>query len=36
VTTTLGILTSMFTATVMVRYMIGLWYARNRPSKLPL
>lgn len=36
VTTSLGILTSMFTATVMVRYMIGLWYARNRPSKLPL
>ncbi|MFY8106520.1 MAG: protein translocase subunit SecD [Elstera sp.] len=36
VTTSLGILTSMFTATVMVRYMIGLWYARNRPSKLPM
>ncbi len=36
VTTTLGILTSMFTATVMVRYMMSLWYARNRPSKLPM
>jgi len=32
----LGILTSIITAVTMTRMMIGLWYARGRPSKLPI
>ena len=32
----LGILTSIITAVTMTRMMIGLWYARFRPSKLPI
>jgi protein-export membrane protein SecD len=32
----LGILTSIITAVTMTRMMIGLWYARFRPTKLPI
>lgn len=34
VTTGIGILTSMFTATVIVRYLVANWYHRRRPTKL--
>jgi len=36
VTISLGILTSMFTATVLVRLMMGLWYRSRRPKLLPV
>ncbi len=36
VTISLGILTSMFTATVLVRLMMGLWYRARRPKLLPV
>ena len=36
VTISLGILTSMFTATVVVRMMMGLWYRSRRPKLLPV
>ncbi len=36
VTISLGILTSMFTATVLVRLMISAWYRRTRPKTLPV
>ena len=32
----LGILTSIITAVTMTRMMIALWYARSRPTKLPI
>jgi len=34
VTISLGILTSMFTATLVVRYMVAHWYATHRPKDL--
>jgi len=36
VTISLGILTSMFTAIVVVRWMISLWLRRRRPAALPV
>jgi protein-export membrane protein SecD len=36
ITITVGILTSMFTATVVARLLMVLWYARNRPQALPV
>jgi protein-export membrane protein SecD len=36
ITITVGILTSMFTATVVARLMMVKWYARNRPQALPV
>ncbi len=34
VTISLGIITSMFTATLLVRWMTSEWYRRNRPARL--
>ena len=34
VTISLGIITSMFTATVLVRLMMSIWYRRRRPQML--
>jgi SecD/SecF fusion protein len=36
VTISLGIITSMFTAIVVVRWMITLWLRRRRPAALPV
>ena len=32
----LGIVTSIVTAVTMTRMMIGLWYHRGRPKKMPI
>ena len=36
VTLAIGILTSMFTATLVTRVVVLLWYRRTRPAVLPL
>jgi protein-export membrane protein SecD len=36
VTISLGILTSMFTAIVVVRWLISVWLRRRRPAALPV
>lgn len=36
VTTSLGIITSMFTATLVARLLTALWYKRRRPKELPV
>jgi preprotein translocase subunit SecD len=36
VTITVGILTSMFTATMLARLLISRWYVRTRPAELPV
>lgn len=36
VTTSLGILTSMFTATVVARLLTAIWYKRTRSKELPV
>jgi len=36
ITITVGIVTSMFTATVLARLMMVTWYARMRPQTLPV
>jgi protein-export membrane protein SecD len=36
VTISIGILTSMLTATLLVRFLIMLWYQRRRPKLLPV
>jgi preprotein translocase subunit SecD len=36
ITITVGIITSMFTATVVARLMMVKWYGRNRPQFLPV
>jgi preprotein translocase subunit SecD len=36
VTITVGIVTSLFTATMLVRLMMVRWYAANRPAALPV
>ncbi len=36
ITITIGIITSMFTATVVARLLMVLWYARRRPQALPV
>jgi SecD/SecF fusion protein len=36
VTISLGIIASLFTATVLARWLIATWYHRNRPRSLPV
>ena len=36
ITITVGIITSMFTATVVARLLMVQWYVRNRPQALPV
>ena len=36
VTISFGILTSLFTATVVVRWMMSVWFRRRRPKALPM
>lgn len=36
VTTSLGIITSMFTATLVARLLTALWYRRRRPKSIPV
>ena len=36
VTLAIGILTSMFTAILLTRFFLTLWFRRARPAKLPL
>lgn len=36
VTTSLGIITSMFTATLVARLLTAIWYKRTRPKTLPV
>ena len=36
ITITVGIITSMFTSTVVARLMMVKWYGRNRPQMLPV
>jgi protein-export membrane protein SecD len=36
VTATVGVLTSLFTATMLVKLMMFLWYRRGRPAALPV
>jgi SecD/SecF fusion protein len=36
VTTSLGIITSMFTATLVARLLTAIWYKRRRPKSIPV
>jgi preprotein translocase subunit SecD/SecD/SecF fusion protein len=36
VTITVGIITSMFTATMLARLLMVRWYASHRPAALPV
>jgi preprotein translocase subunit SecD len=36
VTLSVGVLTTMFTAVVVTRLIIDLWYRRARPAALPI
>jgi SecD/SecF fusion protein len=36
VTTSLGIITSMFTATLVARLLTAIWYKRRRPKNIPV
>lgn len=36
VTLTLGVLTSMFTAVMLTRYIVVVWLQRTKPKELPI